>query len=74
MTMPNRDTNAPNLPRLALTREEAAASTGLSVRTIDSLLADGRSGFPFFKLGNRVLIPTLELQQWLSDRVDANGK
>jgi len=53
--------------RLAFTREEAAKATSLSVRTIDSLIADRRSGFPFAKIGGRIVIPKQELQEWLRD-------
>lgn len=60
--------------RLALTRDEAAASLGVSLRTIDGLIADRESGFPISRIGRKVLIPVEALESWLASRVDVNGR
>jgi excisionase family DNA binding protein len=64
---------ARNVPRLSLTRDEAAKSLGISVRVIDGLLADRTSGFPSLRIGRKVLIPLSELETWLRSRFE-NGK
>ena len=59
---------APDVPILGLSRDQAAASTSLSVRTVDALIADRTSGFPVARINGRVVIPVRELADWLRDR------
>ena len=66
------DSSTP-VPRVGLSRAGAAEATGLSERTIDSLIADRTSGFPFAKIGSRVVIPVRELVEWLADRAQMGG-
>lgn len=54
--------------RLALTRTEAAEAIGVSPRSIDTLLADRTSGFPYLKCGSRVVVPVRELADWLGEQ------
>lgn len=60
--------NVAQVPRLALTRTEAAEAIGVSARMIDSLLADRNAAFPAVRLGARVAIPVRELQNWLAEK------
>ena len=62
------------IPRLSLSRREAAPALGLSIRALDVLIA-GRRGnkFPVAYVGSRPLIPVRELVQWLSDQADGGG-
>lgn len=57
-----------SLPRIALTREEAADAIGVSSRMIDTLIADRTSGFPVARIGARVVIPVRELAEWLAQQ------
>lgn len=56
--------NAPslcsNVPRIGLTRGEAAEAMGVSSRTIDTLIAERTSGFSVARIGARVVIPVRE--------------
>jgi excisionase family DNA binding protein len=61
--------SVPNVPRIGLTREEAAKAMGVSVRTIDALIADRTSGFPVARIGTRVVIPFRELTEWVASQV-----
>ena len=61
--------DAPTVPRLGLTREEAAEAIGVSPRTIDALIADRTSGFPVVRIGARVIIPVQGLNDWLALRM-----
>jgi excisionase family DNA binding protein len=56
------------VPRVGLTREEAATAMGVSARTVDTLIADRTSGFPVARIGARVVIPVQELTEWLSQQ------
>ncbi len=56
------------VPRIGLTREEAAEAMGISSRTIDTLIADRTSGFPVARIGARVVIPVRELAEWLAQQ------
>ncbi len=56
------------VPRVALTREEAAEAMSVSARTIDTLIADRTSGFPVCRIGTRVVIPVRELAEWLAQQ------
>ncbi|MCL4205537.1 MAG: helix-turn-helix domain-containing protein [Pirellulaceae bacterium] len=56
------------VPRVGLTREEAAEAMSVSARTIDTLIADRTSGFPVCRIGTRVVIPIRELAEWLAQQ------
>jgi excisionase family DNA binding protein len=56
------------IPRIGLTRDEAAEAIGISARTIDTLIADRTSGFPVARIGARVVIPLREFADWLSQQ------
>lgn len=49
-------------PRLALSREEAAESIGVSVDTLERYVLDG---LKVVRMGRRVLVPISELQAFL---------
>ncbi len=73
MTRPNPPTAATptagsGVPRLGLTREEAAAAIGVSPRTVDALIADRTSGFPVARIGSKPIVPVRELVEWLAER------
>jgi len=55
-----------SVQRLGLTRTEAAKAIGVSPRSIDTLIADRTSGFPFVKIGTKVVVPVRELADWLA--------
>lgn len=57
-----------SVPKIGLTREEAAEAMGVSSRTVDTLIADRDSGFPVARIGSRVVIPVRELTAWLTER------
>ena len=52
------------IPRLALTREEAAASVGMS---LDSFERHVQPTLRLVRLGRMRLVPVGELEQWLRD-------
>ncbi len=52
------------IPRLLLSRREAAAALGVSLRTLDSLVADG---LPRVKLRGRVMFRPEALRAYLAD-------
>lgn len=52
------------IPRLALTREEAAASVGMS---LDSFGRHVQPTLRLVRLGRMRLVPVGELEQWLRD-------
>lgn len=60
-----------SVPRIGLNRVEAAEAIGISLRTVDLLMADRTSGFPFAKIGSRVVIPMRELVEWLAQQTNA---
>lgn len=68
--MPTHDPGPvrPGPPALALTREDAAAALGISVRTLDALTRDRDARLPRLRIGARVLYPTDELRRWLAER------
>ena len=68
--MPKADITADLRDRIALTREEAAGTTSLSPRMIDSLIADQSSKFPFAKIGSRIVIPRHLLEIWIAEQVE----
>jgi len=53
--------------RLALRPKEAAAALGVNERTLRKWRRD--EGLPYFQLDGSVLIPVLELERWMSERV-----
>ena len=52
------------IPRLALTREEAAASVGMS---LDSFERHVQPTLRLVRLGRMRLVPIHELERWLND-------
>lgn len=52
------------IPRLALSREEAAASVGMS---LDSFERHVQPTLRLVRLGRMRLVPLSELQRWLED-------
>ena len=55
--------------QIGLSRVEAAAALSMSPRSVDALMADRTSGFPFAKIRGRVVIPTRELTEWLAAQI-----
>ena len=53
--------------RLALRLKEAAAALGVSERTLRKWRRD--EGLPYFHLAGSVLIPVVELERWMAERV-----
>jgi len=51
-----------NIPKLLVSKREAAAALGVSVRTIDNLLA--HKELVARKIGRRTLIPVTELERF----------
>lgn len=52
------------IPRLLLSRDEAAIAIGLSVRELDDLTSP-RGPIRCVRCGRRVLFPPAELQRWI---------
>lgn len=62
------------VPRLALTREELAASLGVSDRTISAMTANGELPYVRFgAAGGRILYPVDLLRRWLTERAKGEG-
>jgi hypothetical protein len=55
------------IPRLALTREEAAASIGMG---LDSFERHVQTSIRLVRLGRMRLVPILELQRWLEQHAE----
>jgi excisionase family DNA binding protein len=55
------------IPRLGLTREEAAASLGMS---LDSFERHVQPSIRMCRLGRMRLVPVSELQRWLEDAAE----
>lgn len=79
-TTPNRDNGwlpgetaglAP-VPRLAMRPPDAAASLGISERTLWERTKAG--SIPCVKLGRLTLYPTEQLRQWLAEQVQCGGQ
>lgn len=67
--MNNNSTSGTSVvPRLALSTAEAAASIGVSAKTLRNWRSAGR-GPVYVKLGNRVSYRTTDLDAWLADQV-----
>jgi excisionase family DNA binding protein len=58
------------LPRLALSKAEAAASLGVSVDFFDEHIAHE---LRMVRRGRRRLIPVRELERWLDEQADLAG-
>ena len=56
--------------RLALTRDEAAKALGISLRSVDALIAEQASGFPVVRVGRKVLVPVQLLERWLEEQYE----
>jgi len=57
----------PTFPLLALRRDDAARAIGVSVRTLDSMISDGRLGPPGLRFGKEIRVwPVEELRAWLA--------
>ena len=56
-------TSKASVPRLALSRSEAAASIGVSEDYFDRHVA---AGLPMVRLGRRCLVPVAALEKWLT--------
>nr|WP_315022958.1 helix-turn-helix domain-containing protein [uncultured Aminipila sp.] len=55
-----------DVPRIeTLTVNKCAEITGMGQQSIRKLVNDPASGFPYFKLGAKVLIPVIALEQWM---------
>ena len=57
------------IPRLLLSREEAALAIGLSVRELDDLTAP-KGPIRCVRCGRRVLFAPTELQRWIADQLE----
>ena len=75
MTTPTQRCHAvapdpPGCHKLALNAREAAATLGVSPRTLWSLTADQTSGIPHARIGRRVVYPRAALAAWLAARTE----
>lgn len=61
----NHASESPVLP-LALRPREAATALGISERTLFAWTNDPNSGIPVIRIGNVVLYPVREAQDWLA--------
>ena len=57
--------------RVNVTKREAAAAFGVSERTLE--LAHNRGELPYVRIGRKVLIRVVDLDQWCASRVDRGG-
>lgn len=55
------------IPKLLLTRDEAAQSLSLCTRTVDAMVARGE--LHAVRVGRKVLLPLAELQRWISEQI-----
>jgi excisionase family DNA binding protein len=51
--------------RLALTPAEAAEAIDVSLPTLYQLIKRERDPLPSFRIGRKILIPVLSMQQWI---------
>lgn len=63
-----RDVGRPPIPRLALTRSEAAAALAMSV---DSFERHCQPHLRLVRIGRMRLIPVAELDRWLREHAEA---
>lgn len=59
------------IPRLLLSRDEAAIAIGLSVRELDDLTSP-RGAIRCVRVGRRVLYSLAALQAWIDSQIAAN--
>lgn len=62
--------DAPEVPRLALTKHEAAHALGVSIDFFDEHIAPE---LRMVRRGRRRLIPVRELERWLQENADRTG-
>ncbi len=60
----------PRVPRLALSKREAAEALGVSVDFFDEQIAHE---LRMVRRGRRRLVPVRELERWLHDHADLGG-
>jgi excisionase family DNA binding protein len=60
----------PRVPRLALSKREAAEALGVSVDFFDEQIAHE---LRMVRRGRRRLVPVRELERWLDDHADRSG-
>ena len=53
--------------RIALRPQEAAEALGVSGRTLRAWMRD--EGLPYARVGGTVIIPRVELEEWIAERV-----
>ena len=56
------------VPRLALSSEEASKAIGVSKRTLDQMAIEGR--IPSFRIGSRRLFGTADLSRWITQETE----
>jgi excisionase family DNA binding protein len=61
---------APEVPRLAMSKQEAAQALGVSVNFFEAEIA---SELRMVRRGRRRLVPVRELERWLQDHADLAG-
>ena len=66
-----RHDDAPEPPRLALSKSEAAASLGIGTTALHDLIRAGE--IPTVRIGARVIVPTDGLREWLRERSKGGG-
>lgn len=62
-----------SIPRLALRPREAALALGISERTLFAWTDDPTSGIPVIRIGNIVLYPVRDIQDWLSSKAEGSS-
>lgn len=65
------ETRLPSIPRLCLTRPEAARALGCCERTLATLIAS--EGLPVVRYGTATRIPLAPLRRWLRERTQRGG-
>jgi hypothetical protein len=61
---------APEVPRLAMSKQEAAQALGVSMNFFDAEIAPE---LRMVRRGRRRLVPVRELERWLQDHADLAG-
>ena len=73
-TKPATPVRTVSVPKLALTRNEAAKALSCGIRSVDQLIAGRRgNGFPVAYVGTKPLIPVNELKAWLAKQAGKGG-
>ena len=62
--------DAPEVPRLALSKQDAARALGVSVTFFEAEIAHE---LRMVRRGRRRLVPVAELQRWLQENADLAG-